>query len=108
MAAAIAHRLALAPVSSLATVEVLAGRPLKFIVTNKSGFGQGTFPELSALHLSIFIIALALLPLAVTAGPLIFAAILALMSCFPAACITSSSLRRYRAGLIPNLTGAPT
>jgi len=107
VAAAIANRLALAPVSALATVEVLSGRPLRFVVTNKSGFGQGKLQELPLTNFAVFIVALGALPFALMAGPVISAAILALMAPFPAACITSRTLRHYRAGLMPPVTGAP-
>ncbi len=105
--AAICNRLALAPVSALATAKVLTGRPLSFVVTDKSGRRPDRLHALPLPAFALFAVALCVLPAAVTAGPLITAAVLALMTPFPAACASARTLRRYRAILTPPMMGAP-
>jgi hypothetical protein len=97
LAAAIGNRLALAPVSALATAEVLAGRPLRFIVTDKSGGARDRGRDLPLAGLALFATALAALPAAAASGSgLALAGVLILMTPFPASLATGRSLERYR------------
>jgi len=107
LAAAIGHRLALAPVSALATIEVLLGRPMTFIVTDKSGAVAGSGHGLPIVSLVLFMVAALALPAAVQAGWLAVAAVLALMAPLPAALATARTLDRYRTTVSPPATGAP-
>jgi cellulose synthase/poly-beta-1,6-N-acetylglucosamine synthase-like glycosyltransferase len=105
--AAIANRLALAPVSALATTVVLCGRPLHFVVTDKSGLVRGWLHGLPLISLTLFTVALLALPSAMQNGGLAMAAVIALMTPFPAACATARTLHRYRVILNPPANGAP-
>jgi len=97
LAAAIGNRLALAPASALATAEVLAGRPLRFVVTDKSGAARDRTLDLPVAGLALFAAATVALPAAVRADSwAVLAAILILMTPFPAALATGRSLARYR------------
>lgn len=97
LAAAIVNRLALAPVSALAAVEVLLGRRMHFVVTDKSGTCGRDLPVASA---ALFALAVAALAPAAEHGVLAAAAVLALMTPFPAALVTARTLARYRAALV--------
>jgi len=95
-AAAIAHRVALAPISALATIEVLAGRQMRFVVTDKSGTVRGSLYGFPIVSFVLFTVAAFALPVALQDGWLSTVAILALMTPFPAALATARTLDRYR------------
>ncbi len=106
IAAAIANRLALAPVSALATVEVLAGRPMHFVVTDKTGAGRSLRHKLPLATFVLFTIALLAFEPALQVGWLTTAAVIALMAPFPAALTVAWTLERYRSILTVPLNGA--
>lgn len=101
---ALACRIALVPQSAKATFDALTGCRLTFVVTDKSGDrGQVTGP-LSACHLMVFATSVLLLISAQPTEPLILAALLALLLPLPAAVLTDTRLRAYRAAIAPPLT----
>ncbi|WP_369682687.1 glycosyltransferase family 2 protein [Roseovarius sp. M141] len=103
---ALACRIALAPQSAKATFDALTGCRLTFVVTDKAG-GKGD-PSLSACHLMVFLTAILLLLGVQPTEPLIRAALLALLLPLPAALLTDTSLRAYRAAIAPPLTEVST
>ncbi len=105
--AAVSHRLALAPVSALATAEVLMGRRLRFVVTDKSGVAPRRFHDLPLAGLALFAGAALALPAAGQESWFVAAAVLVLMAPFPAALATGRSLDRYRAILTSPYERAP-
>lgn len=97
--AAIAQRIALAPVSALATVEVIFGKPMHFVVTNKSCAPRAHRTELPIATLMLFgTAALGLISAAQGGWPTV-AAVLVLTLPLPAALATARTLNRYRVTL---------
>ena len=103
-AAAICHRLALAPVAACATLEALCGRSLGFTVTNKSGATRTR--DLPTAGLLLFGAALLSLPAALPHGWVVTGAVLALLLPLPAGLITARALETYRRHVTTPLTGA--
>jgi cellulose synthase/poly-beta-1,6-N-acetylglucosamine synthase-like glycosyltransferase len=104
--AAIGHRLALAPVSAIATIEALMGRPMTFVVTDKSGTCTGASRKFPLGSLFLFTAALFAMPAALLHGWLPVLAALSLMLPFPAGIATARTLDCYRATLATPQTGA--
>lgn len=104
--AAIVNRLALVPVSALATIEVLAGRQMHFVVTDKSG-NRRHGAEVPWLSFVPFVAGGLVLAAAVAHGPIVTLGVIALMLPFPAALATAGTLRRYRTHLTSDRIGAP-
>ncbi len=96
VAAAICNRLALAPISACATLAVLAGRPLTFNVTDKSGVALERNTRIPHASLILFVAAAIVLPAAIGAGWLAALAVIVLLTPFPAAVATARTLDRYR------------
>lgn len=104
--AAICNRLALVPISALATVEALSGRARPFVVTDKTGMAGSRHVSRSAAALGLFVAAALALPAALEAGALPVFALLVLMLPLPAAFATTRTLNGYRATMIPPTAGA--
>jgi hypothetical protein len=102
----VCHRLALAPVSALATVEALCARKMKFVVTDKSGARHVEQQGPSLTSLFLFVCAVLMVPAACQEEWLVLAALLVLMTPFPTAFATAHSLGRYRAAITLPQTGA--
>ncbi len=107
IAAAVVHRMALAPVSALATVDVLLGRTLTYVVTDKSGASGRDIDDVPFSSLLLFGLAALAIPNAAEQGLLSFAAVCALMTPLPAALATARTLKRYRSILTTSRPGVP-
>ena len=102
-AAAICHRIALAPVAACATIEALSARSLTFAVTNKSGDARPA--GLSPASLVLFVAAALVLPLALPHGWVVTGAVLALLIPLPAGWAMAQTLGRYRLNITTSQTG---
>lgn len=96
IAAAVTHRIALAPTSGLATIEVLVGKTMTFVVTDKFGMARGQFNNWPIAATILFIVAAISVFPAREFGALPVAAILILMLPLPAGLLTTRTLDRYR------------
>ncbi len=106
IAAAICNRLALAPISALATLQTMVGRAQRFVVTDKSGNSQGRHGGLPVAALALFVAAAITVLTAEQTGTFVMLAVFALMTPFPAALVTARTLERYRTALIGPDAGA--
>lgn len=96
MLAAVTHRIALSPISALATAQVMMGEVRLFAVTDKSGRGRTCRGELPWAALTLFVAAgLAMIP-ALRSGWVVAAADVVLMLPLPAAIATALTLDLYR------------
>ncbi|MFZ3582753.1 glycosyltransferase family 2 protein [Loktanella sp. DJP18] len=103
-AAAICHRIALAPVAACATLEAMIGRSLPFAVTDKSGTANRV-GHVPATSLVLFTAAALLLPQALAQGWVVTGAVAALLLPLPAAWATARTLDRYRLRVTTSPTG---
>lgn len=94
---AVLARLALVPVSALATMDALLGERLRFQVTAKTAARASLWPVLATALPGLA--ALVLLPAALAHGPLQTCAALALISLFPAAALTAREVHAYSGAL---------
>ena len=104
--AALACRIALAPQSAKATLDGMLGGKLRFIVTNKSGGAVSRHHPLPIGHAALFILSLCALIAAEPNHVLVIAALITLMLPLPAALLTASNLRSYRASITLDAEGS--
>ncbi len=103
---ALASRIALAPVSAMATIDVIFGRRMPFKVTLKSLDQTSDRCTLPLAQMLLATLGIAILPLALVTGPIASLAALLMVLPFPAAVFTGHTLIAYRKSLVLSSDGA--
>ncbi|MGR3563894.1 MAG: glycosyltransferase family 2 protein [Heliomarina sp.] len=103
---AISCRLALAPVSAVATMDAVLAKRTPFNVTNKSTELLAPLCDEPVAQVVLALAATFVLSTAWSAGPLVFCAVLALILPLPAALLTRRQLRDYRSVVTCDMNGA--
>jgi cellulose synthase/poly-beta-1,6-N-acetylglucosamine synthase-like glycosyltransferase len=98
--AALASRIALLPISAIATFSTLLHHSNRFVVTAKALDAPSNEGPLPLTHAMLALAAAVSLPAAFAAGPMVGLAVAMLILPLPAALLTGRTLRAYRAALV--------